>query len=303
MHIFMHTFHYLMFSLWHCKLHMQFWQRGAQLRQSPLQHPPVRFARGKLRLVGEVSPFNSEFTARGSLTRMQSGTPSKLAKGDFFMQFWQGGARLRQSPLQHPPVQFACGKLCLVGEVSPFDSEFTMRGLLTRMQSGTPSKSAEGDFFMQFWQGGARLRSPLQHLPVWFAHSKLRLVGEVFPFDSEFTSAYADAERDSLEVSRGRFFHAVLAGGCPTLAESPAALPVWFARGKLRLVGEVSPFNSKFTTRGSLTRMQSGTLSKSAKGDFFRGVIVHFLKNTCLRTMECLHCELKAFSDCAYIYA
>ena len=27
------------------------------------------------------------------------------------------------------------------------------------------------------------------------------------------------------------------------------------------------------------------------------------LKNTCLRTMECLHCELKAFSDCAYIYA
>ena len=32
-------------------------------------------------------------------------------------------------------------------------------------------------------------------------------------------------------------------------------------------------------------------------------IIFHFLKNTCLRTMECLHCELKAFLDCAYIYA
>ena len=32
-------------------------------------------------------------------------------------------------------------------------------------------------------------------------------------------------------------------------------------------------------------------------------IIFHFLKNTCLRTMECLHCELKAFSDCACIYA
>ena len=32
-------------------------------------------------------------------------------------------------------------------------------------------------------------------------------------------------------------------------------------------------------------------------------IIFHFLKNTCLRMMECLHCELKAFSDCAYIYA
>ena len=32
-------------------------------------------------------------------------------------------------------------------------------------------------------------------------------------------------------------------------------------------------------------------------------IIFHFLKNTCLRTMECLHCELKAFSDYAYIYA
>ena len=244
MHIFMHTFHYLMFSLWHCKLHMQFWQRGAQLRQSPLQHPPVWFARGKLRLVGEVSPFDSEFTARGSLTRMQSGTPSKSAEGDFFMQFWQGGVQLRQSPLQHPPVQFARGKLRLVGEMSPFDSEFTMRGLLTWMQSGTLSKSAKGDFFMQFWQGGAWIRqSPLQHPPVRFA------------------------------------------------------------RGKLRLVGEVSPFDSEFTARGSLTRMQSGTPPKLAEDDFFRGVIVHFLKNMCLRTMECLHCELKAFSDCAYIYA
>ena len=88
---------------------------------------------------------------------MQSGTPSKSAEGDFFMQFWQGGVQLRQSPLQHPPVQFI--KLAvncfLVGEMSPFDSEFTMRGLLTRMQSGTLSKSAKGDFFMQFWQGGA----------------------------------------------------------------------------------------------------------------------------------------------------
>ena len=120
----------------------------------------------------------------------------------------------------------------------------TMRGSLTRMQSGTPSKLAEGDFFMQFWQGGARLQqSPLQHPPVRFT------------------------------------------------------------RGKLHLVREVSPFDSEFTTRRSLTRMQSGTLSKSAEGDIFRRVIVHFLKNTCLRTMECLHCELKAFSDCAYIYA
>ena len=65
----------------------------------------------------------------------------------------------------------------------------------------------------------------------------------------------------------------------------------------------MSPFDSKFIARGSLTWMQSGTLSKSAEGNFFRGVIVHFLKNTCLRTMECLHWELKAFSDCAYIYA
>ena len=50
---------------------------------------------------------------------MQSGTPSKSAEGDFFMQFWQGGVQLRQSPLQHPPVQFARGKLRLVGEMSP----------------------------------------------------------------------------------------------------------------------------------------------------------------------------------------
>ena len=217
---------------------------GAKLWWSPLQHPPVGFACDKLHLVGEVPPFDSEFTTRGSLTRMQSGTPSKLAEGDFFMQFWQGGARLQQSPLQHPPVRFTRGKLHLVREVSPFDSEFTTRGSLTRMQSGTPSKLAEGDFFMQFWQGGARLQqSPLQHPPVRFT------------------------------------------------------------RGKLHLVREVSPFDSEFTTRRSLTRMQSGTLSKSAEGDIFRRVIVHFLKNTCLRTMECLHCELKAFSDCAYIYA
>ena len=32
-------------------------------------------------------------------------------------------------------------------------------------------------------------------------------------------------------------------------------------------------------------------------------IIFHFLKNTCLRMMEYLHCELKAFSDYAYIYA
>ena len=31
--------------------------------------------------------------------------------------------------------------------------------------------------------------------------------------------------------------------------------------------------------------------------------IAHFLENTCLRTMDCLLCGLKAFSDCAYIYA
>ena len=31
-------------------------------------------------------------------------------------------------------------------------------------------------------------------------------------------------------------------------------------------------------------------------------IIFHFLKNMCLRMMECLHCELKAFSDGAYIY-
>ena len=43
------------------------------------------------------------------------------------VQFWQGGARLWQSPLQHLPVQFTRGKLRLVGEVSPFDSEFTVR--------------------------------------------------------------------------------------------------------------------------------------------------------------------------------
>ena len=160
------------------------------------------------------------------------------------MEFWQGGVWLWRSSLQHLPVRFTCSKLPLVGEVSPFDSEFTAGGSLTRMRSGTLSQSAEGDFFRQFWQGGARLqRSPPQHLPVQFT------------------------------------------------------------RGKLRLVGEVCPFDSEFTVRGSLTQMRSGTPSKLAEGNFFRGVIVHFLKNTCLRTMECLHCELKAFSDCAYIYA
>ena len=31
-------------------------------------------------------------------------------------------------------------------------------------------------------------------------------------------------------------------------------------------------------------------------------IIFHFLKNTCLRTMECLHCELKVFFRlCIYI--
>ena len=125
----------------------QFWQGGALLRQSPPQHLSVRFACGKLHLVGEVSPFDSELTARGLLTGMQSGTPSKSAEGDFFRQFWQGGALLRRSHPQHLSVQFTRGKLCLVGEVSPFDSEFTARGSLTRMRSGTPSKSAEGNFF------------------------------------------------------------------------------------------------------------------------------------------------------------
>ena len=96
--------------------------------------------------------------------------------------------------------------------------------------------------------------------------------------------------------------------GGARLWQSPLQhLPVQFTRptsaGKLRLVGEVSPFDSEFTVRGSLTQMRSGTPLKLAEGNFFRGVIVHFLKNTCLRTMECLHCELKAFSDCAYIHA
>ena len=64
---------------------VQFWQaKGARLWQSPLQHLPVQFTRGKLRLVGEVSPFDSEFTVRESLTQMRSGTPLKLAEGDFF---------------------------------------------------------------------------------------------------------------------------------------------------------------------------------------------------------------------------
>ena len=126
---------------------------GTRLWQSPPQHLPVRFACSKLRLVGEVFPFDSEFTARGSLTRMRSGTPSKSAKGDFFRQFWQWGAQLWQSPPQHLPVWFARNKMRLVGEVSPFYSEFTARGSLTQMQSGTPSKSAKGDFFRQFWQG------------------------------------------------------------------------------------------------------------------------------------------------------
>ena len=147
MHIFMHTFHYLMFSLWHCK---------------PLVEPGIEscsFGRGvpdfgrvprsicqydllavNCTLVGEVSPFDSEFTARGSLTRMRSGTPSKSAEGNFF----RGGAQLRQSPPQHLPVRFAHGKLRLVGEVSPFNSEFIVRGSLTRMRSGTPSKSGQG---------------------------------------------------------------------------------------------------------------------------------------------------------------
>ena len=223
MHIFMHTFHYLMFSLWHCKALVEpgiescSFGRGAQLQRSPLQYVPVRFTCGKLRLVGEVSPFDSEFTVRRSLTWMQSGTLSKSAEGDFFVQFWQGGAQLWRSPPQHLPVRFAHSKLCLVGEMSPFDSEFTARGSLTRMRSGTPSKSAKGNFFVQFWQGGAQLwRSPLQDLPVRFT--------------------------------------------C----------------GKLHLVGEVSPFDSKFTMRRSLTWMQSGTPSKLAEGNFFRGLLFTF---------------------------
>ena len=97
---------------------------------------------------------------------------------------------------------------------------------------------------------------------------------------------------------------AVLAGGCPTSVQSPPQhQPVQFTHGKLRLVGEVSRFDSEFTVRESLTQMRSRTPSKLAKGNFFRVVIVHFLKNTCLRMMECLHCELKAFLDCAYIHA
>ena len=63
---------------------------GARLWRSPLQHLPVRFAHSKLHLVREVSPFNSKFTARGSLTWMQSGTPSKLAEGDFSGSFGRG---------------------------------------------------------------------------------------------------------------------------------------------------------------------------------------------------------------------
>ena len=47
-------------------------------------------------------------------------------------------------------------------------------------------------------------RSPPQHLPVWFTRGKLRLVGEVSPFDSEI--AHSDVERDSVEVGRARFF-------------------------------------------------------------------------------------------------
>ena len=75
---------------------------------------------------------------------------------NWVVQFCQGGARLWRSPPQHLPVWFARSKLRLVGEVSPFDSEFTTRGLLTQMWSGTPSKSAEGDFFkgllFTFWK-------------------------------------------------------------------------------------------------------------------------------------------------------
>ena len=70
------------------------------------------------------------------------------------VQFWQGVPDFRWSPPQHLTVQFACGKLRLVGEVSPFDSEFTVRGSLTWMRSGTPPKLAEDDFFQGFWQGG-----------------------------------------------------------------------------------------------------------------------------------------------------
>ena len=78
---------------------------------------------------------------------MQSGTLSKSAEGNFFRQFWQGGALLWRSHPQHLSVQFTRGKLRLVGEVSSFNSEFTTRGSLIWMRSGTPSKSAEGNFF------------------------------------------------------------------------------------------------------------------------------------------------------------
>ena len=82
-----------------------------------------------------------------------------------------------------------------------------------------------------------------------------------------------DAEWDSVEVGQGRFFQAVLAGGALLRRSPPQHLSVRFACGKLHLVGEVCPFDSEFTTRGSLTWMRSGTPSKSAKGNFFRGVI------------------------------
>ena len=36
---------------------------------------------------------------------------------------------------------------------------------------------------------------------------------------------------------------------------------------------------------------------------YYNGNYCSLLENTCLRTMDCLHCGLKAFSDCAYIYA
>ena len=58
-------------------------QGGDHLRRSPPRHPPGRFARGKLRLVGEVSPSQNEFTSRDCVPRLRRETPRKSAKHGF----------------------------------------------------------------------------------------------------------------------------------------------------------------------------------------------------------------------------
>ena len=223
MHIFMHTFHYLMFLLWHCKLHMQFWQGGAQLWRSPLQHPPVRFARGKLRLVGEVFPFDSEFTARGSLTQMQSGTPSKSAKGDFFRG-----------------LLFTFWKTCVWGRWNVYIASWRLFQIahiyMHKAVKGLSNKSFDNFLLcaktfrkflhlIQLFLRQLLTLWPLYHLLSKWLSNTLCIYICTVPrrLSAHYAYIYAHFSLFDVFTVALQVTHAVLAGGCPTSAESPAA--------------------------------------------------------------------------------